>query len=237
MFNSEINILIVGSNDMLMSAIKIVLHKFGYTKLSTSPTYATAIRKMMELNFDLVIFDIAKSDMLGKDFVKNVISFSENSFRVGLSNNPDLKTILDLLEAGTQGFLIFPFTEESVQEVFNLVQKAHKFNESMFDSVNRIATFKALVLCNLNRLANAKQQLLRTGETTEDISALEKEFTKSVELAKEVARGHEEELLNQIVDGCLRAAKMPTTHLGRIRRKLREDGILKNAPALPPEDS
>ena len=119
----------------------------------------------------------------------------------------------------------------------DIASDAPKLNKAMFDSVNRIATFKALMLSSLNRLAQAKKDLALKGVATEDIDSLEKDFIKSVEMAKDVANGNDEELLNQIVEGCLRSAKMPPTRLRSIRRRLRETGILKDAPKLAIEEA
>ena len=236
MLSTSANILLVSANDSLVGAIRDVLRKLEYQNSFHSPSYSTAIRRMLEQDFDMVIFDLARSDMMGRDFVRNLSSFADTCFRVGMTDNPELKVVLDLLEVGTHGFLIHPFTEESVKEVFDLIEEAPKFNEAIFDKINRIATFKALLLANLNKLAQAKKQFVCLGRTDEDIIALEKEFVKSVEMAKEIARGQENELLNQIIEGCLRAAKMPLTRLGRIRRQLREEGVIKNAPELAPEE-
>ena len=232
MLSNSANILLVSNSDNLIAAIKSVLDRLGYKKTYHSPSYAVAIRRMLEQDFDMVIFDLARSDMLAKDFVRNLSSFAENCFRVGMSDNPELKTVLDLLEVGTHGFLIYPFSEESVKEVFDLIEEAPKFNEALFDKINRISTFKALMLANLNKLAQAKKQLLLSGRSDEDLNTLEKEFIKSVEMAKEIAKGQEDELLNQIIDGCMRAAKLPMTRLGQIRRQLREKGVIKDAPEL-----
>ena len=236
MLPTSANILLVSANDYLVGSMKDALQKLSYQKTFHSPSYASAIHRMLEQEFEMVIFDLARSDMMGRDFVRNLSSFAEKCFRVGMTDNPELKIVLDLLEVGTHGFLIHPFTGDSVKEVFDLIEEAPQLNEAMFDKINRIATFKALLLANLNKLAQAKKQFVYSGRSDEDIGALEKEFVKSVEMAKEIARGQENELLNQIIEGCLRAAKMPMTRLGRIRRQLREEGVIKDAPELAPEE-
>ncbi|MCC6932038.1 MAG: response regulator [Deltaproteobacteria bacterium] len=236
MLTTESHILIITGHPVLQLCIKEILTQMGFSHITMCPSYAVAIHRLVEQNYQLVIFDTIKSDMNARDFVRHLSSFDERCIRVAMSNKPELKLVLDLLEAGIQGFLIYPFTIDTVREVFDIAKDAPQLNKAIFDSVNRIATFKALMLSNLNRLAQAKKDLLLKGSTQEDIAELERDFIKSVAMAKEVAAGNDDELLNQIIEGCLRAAKMPPTRLRNIRRHLRDSGVLKNATKLEEDE-
>ncbi|MCC6932927.1 MAG: response regulator [Deltaproteobacteria bacterium] len=221
MFATNSRVMIVSENMPVAEHIREVITNIGLNNVTIRPNYAQALKRVMEQRFDLVIFDILRSDITGKEFVKNMRSFEESCSFVGLSETPEINLILDLLEAGTQGFLISPYTEKTVREVIETAQHAPAYTTAMFDSVNRITTFKSIVLYNLNKLAEAKRVLPQQGKyTSRELITLERRFFNSVKLAKQIVQGQESHFLTEIIEGCLRSAEGTDARIAQLKDRL-----------------
>lgn len=115
---------------------------------------------------DVVLLDIALPDANGIDICKAIKSTYPETIVIGLSNQAEQSTILQLLQSGASGFLLKSAVAE---EILNSIQEALSGEIVMSKEVRKIFTMQPSDVRQLPSLTKREKQLLELlaqGKTT-----------------------------------------------------------------------
>jgi two-component system response regulator PilR (NtrC family) len=101
------SILIVDDENVIRDSIKIVLDDEGY-KTDTAGDGETALAKIKENNFDIVITDIKMPNMDGMDLLKHATQISPDTFFIIMTAYASVKTAVSAIREGAYDYLLKP---------------------------------------------------------------------------------------------------------------------------------
>jgi two-component system chemotaxis response regulator CheY len=103
----------------MRSTLKMMLRKKEYNIVGEAQNGIEAIKQFRTLKPDIVTLDIHMPEMGGIDALTEIMKINPKAIVVMISAAGDQKHVLDAMQLGAKNFIIKPFTEDKVFQVFN----------------------------------------------------------------------------------------------------------------------
>jgi DNA-binding response OmpR family regulator len=110
------NILVVDDDSSILRAFKNILQNDDYV-IDTADTGKEAMMKMVNRQYDLVLFDLRLSDMTGIDLLVKAKKQIANSVKIMITGFPSLETGVKSLLEGADGYLVKPVKGEELLSI------------------------------------------------------------------------------------------------------------------------
>lgn len=230
-------VLVICPSGMLGSQLRQALKTIGFVNVSAAPTHVHALERIRGgRTFTHVIFDAKETDMKPLDFVEAVIKYEENATLIAISESPRVDDVFGLLRAGARGFLVPPFTTDTVESIMLRATEGPALSEAVLNAPDRNSAFVAVVLNNLYKLSVSMRQAREFPSAAREVVSYGFALRESMEMAQLFSEGSDEDMRDKIIEGCINRAKDAATRLGRLRKKLkRERGVDDGPTAEEPE--
>lgn len=114
-------VLIVDDADFMRRAIRIMLENNGYEVVGEAENGAEGVALYKETKPDIVTMDITMKGMTGIEAVKLIKAFDAKAKVVMISAMGQETFVREAIMAGAKTFIVKPFKEEQVIEVFNKI--------------------------------------------------------------------------------------------------------------------
>jgi two-component system chemotaxis response regulator CheY len=113
----NMTVLVVDDQDSMRGLAKVSLNKLGITKVADVPDAKTALARMQQTKFDLVICDWIMADMDGLALVGKMRSHPvlKNTPFIMASARQNPEQIAAAMKAGVTGYLVKPFKPEDLK--------------------------------------------------------------------------------------------------------------------------
>lgn len=140
--SKEIKILLVDDSISLRMVAKKVLINLGYENVTLADDGTTALEKLKEHSFDLVISDWNMKEMSGIELVQEMNS--DQSLKhipfLLVTGEEDQDALLEAIKAGISNFMTKPYNAEilskKIERVFAFKEELQKRNNSLSHSSN-----------------------------------------------------------------------------------------------------
>lgn len=218
-------IMVVSPQGSTSGQIRQALKSIGYANVTSAPSHVQALNKSRVRNFTHVLFEAKATDMPTFEFVSQMMELDENCAMIALSEQPRIDDVFGLLRQGAKGFIVPPFTVETLENVLHQSTEGPPLNEAVLSSPDRNAAFTSVVLNNLYRLTVAMRQAKEFPTAQREVKIYSYSLRESVELAQLFCEGGDKELREKFIEGCLNRAQDAATRLGRLRKKLKKERV------------
>ncbi len=219
------SILVVEADPNHRNNMRNALKTLGYGVISDAPNHTTALERMKERRFTHVLFDAKKSNMEPKDFLRVVLEGDSATVAIPTSGQPSIDDVFDLFVMGAKGFVVKPFTIDSVEEAIVMASKGEPIAEAVLKAKNRNEALVAVMMTSLDKVST----LLRQGQQFEtalrEVPRAMRTFMRASDLAKTFCKGGDEALLEALQNFCIDRGKGPATRLGRLRKRLKNTRV------------
>lgn len=222
---SHSHILVVCAQGSTSGQVRQALKSVGYSNIASAPSHLQGLNKTRLRNFSHVLFDAKHTDMPTVDFVQQMLELDPKSALIAISEQPRIDDVFGLLRLGARGFVVPPFTIETLENVLHQSTEGPPLSEAVLNAPDRNAAFTSVILNNLYRLSVAMRQADEFPTAQREVKIYNYSLRESVELAQLFCEGGEEELREKIIDGCLNRAKDAATRLGRLRKRLKKERV------------
>jgi DNA-binding NtrC family response regulator len=231
------SILVAYGDQKVGYQLKRLLVELGFLQITQVTTHGEAIDRANLGKYTHVFFDSRDTDISPHDFIQKMTEQHPESGLIAIASSMDVDGVFTLLQAGARSFLVVPFTFEAIEQSLRYAGKEFQINTELINDPNRASTLAEVVLTNFNMLARL-QELKRKSPKSFDLQQLiierKKLLRESVEVAKTGTPGGAQAFVNQIVEKCLAEAYDPTSRLGRVRKKLRQERLAQNLAIAKP---
>ncbi len=215
------SILIVEPDSNYRGSLKQYLRSLGFGQVSDVSNHASGIERLSDRKVSHVIFDAKESNMPPKEFLGKVLQLEEDSICIPSSFEPNVDDVFDMLIMGAKGFLVKPFTMDSVDNAVVSSTKGEPIADVVRQAKDRNEALVAIMMTSLDNAATLLRQSRQFETARVEIPKAMLKFKRSAELAQTFAKGGDEGLFDAIEKFCLERSKGPATRLGRLRKRLR----------------
>ncbi|MCB0328769.1 MAG: response regulator [Bdellovibrionales bacterium] len=213
------SVLVVEPEAHLRQTLRQSLIGLGYGGISDAGDHAAALQKIEDRHFTHLIFDARHSRIGPKEFLQRAFELDPTMTAIASSYEPTIDDVFDLLISGARGYLVKPFTTESLDEALVMATKGEPISEAVLHARNRNEALASLVLSSLDSLATIIRQSKHFQTARREIPQKALVFRRSVDLGYTFAKGGPMMLREALIDLCLERSQGPATRLGRFRKR------------------
>ncbi|MCI5064876.1 response regulator [bacterium] len=218
---SGATVLIVETDRNERQNMRTTLKSLGFGGITDVPNHAAALEKIQERPVTHVIFDAKKTNMPPKDFVSQIAELDPNIVMIPTSSQPSVDDVFDLLCLGAKGYLVKPFTVDTVDAAIIGATKGEPIAESVKQAKDRNEALVAIMMSSLDKVATIMRQAKQFETAEREIPKALRTFQTSADLAATFAKGGDEGLIEALQKFCIERSKGPATRLGRLRKRLK----------------
>lgn len=213
--------------------IRTALKQLGFGGITDCPTHAAALDKIQERRVTHIVFDAKKTNMPTKEFVSKVLEFDPSLILIPASFEPNVDDVFDLLVLGARGYLVKPFTVETVDAALVTATKGEPIADSVRQAKDRNEALVAVMMASLDKLATVLRQAKHFDTARREIPGAIRGFRVSAELARTFAKEGQKGLFETLERFCLDRSNGPATRLGRLRKRLQTKPAKQERSSTP----
>ena len=217
---SNSNVLVIEPDARERNNIKTALKSLGYGGLSDVPSHAAAFDKLSQRNFTHVIFDARSTNMPPKAFLAKLLEAQSGVIAIPCSFDPQIDEVFDMLIMGARGFLVKPFTTDTVEHAIVMATKGEPMSDAVLQAKDRNEALVAIMMASLDKVAVILRQASQFETAKREIPKVMTQFRVASELARTFAKDGQEGILIALEKFCIERSKGPATRLGRLRKRL-----------------
>lgn len=217
---SRASLLVVETDPNDRNLIRTVLKSLGYGAFTDVPNHSAAIEKFQERKITHIIFDARKTNIPTKDFLAKILEMDRSVIAIPSSHDPNIDEVFDLLVMGARGYLVKPFTIDTVEIGIAMATKGEPMSDAVLNAKDRNEALVAIMMGSLDKAATTLRQATQFETAKRDIPKAFSSLRRSAELAKTFCKGGDEGLLTALEKFCLERSQGPATKLGRLRKRL-----------------
>jgi DNA-binding NtrC family response regulator len=220
------NILLIEPDPVERNNFRTAIKQLGFGGMSDCPNHMSAFEKLEQRHFSHVIFAARDTNMPVKEFLKKVIEGKPGMICIPASNQPSVDEVFDLLIMGAKGYLVKPFTIDSLDVAIVNATKGEPMSEAVLKAKDRNGALVAIMMHSLDKYATTMRQAQQFETAARELPKNLSSFRRAAELAATFAKDGSDGLLASIEEFCVERSKGPASRLGRLRKRLqnkRED--------------
>lgn len=215
------SILIVESDANDRNNMRTTLKSLGYGGISDAPNHATALERLNDRKFTHIIFEAKKTNMPTKDFLQQVLEGDPTITCMPSSYEPNVDDVFDLLIMGAKGYLVKPFTIDTLEQGIVQASKGEPIADAVLQAKDRNEALVAIVMSSLDKAAVLMRQAQQFETARRELPRALAMMRRSADLARTFCKGGETGLIDAMERFCIERSKGPATRLGRLRKRLK----------------
>ena len=216
------SVLIVEPDANTRNNMRLTIKSLGYGNISDAVSHGQALDRLKERAYTFVLFDAQKSNVPPVDFLAQLLKQDQHTTAIPMSGSPRVDDVFNLLVIGAKGFLVKPFTVNSVDESIIWAHKGEPIAEVVLNAKDRNQALVAVMMAALDSVSTLMRQAREFDTAKRELPKAYRRFKRSAELAKTFCKGSDENLIDAISEFCIMRGEGPATRLGRLRQRLKK---------------
>ena len=221
---TKCSILIVESDANDRNNMRSFLKSLGYGGISDAPNHAIALERLNDRRFTHIVFEAKKTNMPATEFLAKVFEGDDTITAIPSSYEPNVDDVFDLLIIGAKGYLVKPFTMETLEQGILAATKGEPISEAVLQAKDRNEALVAIMMGSVDKAALLVRQATQFETAKRELPRALSTMRRSAELAKTFAKGGDIALFEAMEKFCIERSKGPATRLGRLRKRLKTGG-------------
>jgi two-component system chemotaxis response regulator CheY len=217
---STSSILIVEPDPTDRNLLRTTLKGLGFTSIAESPNHLASLEKFEGRKFTHIIFDAKKGNYPVKEWFAQIMEIAPNITAIPTSPNPNVDDVFELLLLGAKGYLVKPFTRDTLDLSVVMATKGEPIPDCVRQARNRNEALVAIMMSSLDRLATVHRQARKFETAQREVPRAQAALRRASNLALTFAKGGEDGLIDALERFCVEKSRGPATRLGRLRKRL-----------------
>lgn len=214
------SILVVEPDPVERNNFRTALKQLAFGGVSDCPNHMSAFDKLEQRQFTHVIFAARETNMPVKEFVKKIITTWPQMVCIPSSSEPSVDDVFDLLILGAKGYLVKPFTIDTLDSAIVNATKGEPIADAVLQAKDRNGALVAIMMHSLDKTATTMRQAQQFETAAREVPKNLAAFRRAAELAQTFAKDGHEGLIASLEEFCIERSKGPATRLGRLRKRL-----------------
>lgn len=214
------SILVVEPDPTDRNLMRTMLKGLGFTTISESPNHLASLDKFEGRKFTHIIFDAKKGNYPVRDWFSQIMEFAPSIIAIPSSANPSVDDVFELLLLGARGYLVKPFTRDTLDLSVVMATKGEPIADCVKQAKDRNEALVAIMMSSLDRLATVQRQAAQFETARREVPRAQAALRRAQDLALTFAKGGEDGLIRALERFCVDKSRGPATRLGRLRKRL-----------------
>lgn len=219
--------LIIEPDENDRADLRKCLKSLSFGWVSELTDYATALKSLFERRFTHLLFSTEDAGLGPAEFCGSALKTDPQMIAIGMSREPDIDEMFDLLLHGARGYLLKPYQEEDLQEAITAATKGEPIPEEVLRAPDKNEMLVNILLNDLDKVARVMKRTASSELERKQLPPLVGCLSRSVRYALSAGRGGEKEYLEVLERVLVERSVAPATRLGRLRKRLAEERKLR----------
>lgn len=215
------SVLCVDPDALERNNYRTCLKQLGYGGISDCSNHLAVFEKMDQRQFSHIIFSCTETNIPLKEFVQKVMDSCPKTICIPASSEPNADDVFDLLILGAKGYLVKPFTMDSLDAAVVNATKGEPISDAVLNAKDRNGALVAIMMQSLDKAATTMRQAQQFETAAREVPKNVAGFRRAADLAQTFAKDGHEGLLKSLEEFCIERSKGPATRLGRLRKRLK----------------
>jgi two-component system chemotaxis response regulator CheY len=217
---STSRILLVEPEPTDRNLMRTMLKGLGFSAITESPNHLASLEKFEGRKFTHIIFDARKGNYPIRDWFSQIIEIAPTIIAIPSSPNPSVDDVFELLLLGARGYLVKPFTRDTLDLSVVMATKGEPIADCVKQAKDRNEALVAIMMSSLDRLATVQRQASQFETARREVPRAQAALRRAQDLALTFAKGGEDGLIRALERFCVEKSRGPATRLGRLRKRL-----------------
>lgn len=227
---SKASVLIVESDPADRNSFRQALKSLGYGQVSDAPNHHSALEKLEQRQFTHIIFEARKTNMPVDEFLRKALEGDPKKICIPSSFEPNVDDVFDLLIIGAKGYLVKPFTIDTVDSALVNATKGEPISDVVLSAKDRNEALVAITMQALDKAATTLRQAQKFETAQRELPRALKGFKGAAELSQTFSKNGQEGFHEALEKFCIERSKGPATRLGRLRKRLKTKRVDEDDP-------
>ena len=183
------SVLLVEPDNTVKQNMRRTLIELGFGHVSDAADHVQAFRKLAERNFSHLIFEAKKTTMPALEFLIKVLEIDRDAIMIASSWEPNIDDVFNLLIHGARGYLVKPFTHNSLDDAVVMATKGEPISESILYAKDRNEALASLIMTALDKLAVALRQAQQFETAEREIPRRKLSLERAIDIGRTFAEG------------------------------------------------
>jgi DNA-binding NarL/FixJ family response regulator len=228
---SAASILVIETDAQDRTNLKTALKQVAFGNITDAPNHLAGLEKFNDRKFTHVIFDAKKTNYPMRDWLSKVFELCPNIIAIPASGSPSVDDVFDLLVIGAKGYLVKPFTFDTVDQAVVMATKGEPISEAVLKARDRNDALVAIMMSSLDKFSTIYRQSQQFETAKRELPRAMAILKRAADLAHTFAKGGEDGLLEALERFCIERSKGPASKLGRLRKRLTNTRSTESASA------
>jgi DNA-binding NtrC family response regulator len=203
------------------SNFRNTIRDLGFGTITDVPNHAQGLERIRERAVTHIIFDARSTNMPTVEFVEKALEQDSNLILIPASWEPNVDAVFDMLILGARGYLVKPFTVDSVENAIVSASKGEPIADAVRQAKDRNEALVAIMMSSLDKTATVLRQAQKFETAKREVPRCMSAFRRASELARMFARDGDDGLMESLEKFCLERSQGPASRLGRLRKRLK----------------
>lgn len=213
-------ILIVDQDPHDKENLRLMFTQLGFPNITTAADHSTGLEKLQERPITHIFFDARATNLTPHNFWVRALHFDHKLIGVPTSYNPTVDDVFSLLMVGANGYLVKPFTPDTLDESIGIATKGEPLADVILNARNRNHALASFALSALDHYAGTARDAKRYETARRELPRSKIRFKHAARLARTFCQEGEEQLCLAIIEQSIKRGKGPASPLGRFRQQL-----------------
>ncbi len=200
--------------------MRTTLKTLGYGSFTDVPNHAAAFDKLQERKITHIIFDARKTNIVPSEFLQKLLQVDNTIVAIPASYEPNVDDVFDLLIMGARGYLVKPYTADTVESAIVMASKGDPLPDVVLQAKDRNEALIAILMGSLDKAATIMRQAYQFETAKREVPRAISNLRRSADLAKMFCKGGDTGMIEAMEKFCIERSKGPATRLGRLRKRL-----------------
>lgn len=214
------SVLIVEPDPTDRNLMRTMLKGLGFTSISESPNHLASLEKFEGRKFSHIIFDAKRGNYPLREWFTQIIEIAPSIIAIPSSTNPSVDDVFELLLLGARGYLVKPFTRDTLDLSVIMATKGEPIADCVKQARDRNEALVAIMMASLDKLATVQRQASQFETARREVPRAQAALRRAQDLALTFAKGGEDGLVRALERFCVEKSRGPATRLGRLRKRL-----------------
>lgn len=213
-------ILVIEKDTTERNNLKTAMKNVGFENISDASDVDLAFEKLSQRHFTHVIFNVEELSMPIDSFIKRLTEIENDVAAIACLPQPDIDHIFEMMIHGARGFLVKPFTFESIETSISMATKGEPINSLVLQAKDRNEALVAVMMASVDNMANILKQSHQFETAKREIPRYFSNLNNTVALAHTFAKGGDEGLIQSLESFCIERSKNLASRRDKMRTRV-----------------
>ncbi|MDD2943249.1 MAG: hypothetical protein PHC51_09825 [bacterium] len=218
----SISVLVVDESAGERGVLRLALNNLGFTPVRDAGNFAQALEQLSAENYTHLLFSTKSGHEASLAFLRQSLELREAIIAIPVAKTAATNEVFNMIRFGARGYLLQPFSSDSLNRTFNIATKAEPVPELVNALQHSTKAFAQITANCLDKLVQALNDD-KNKRSYEDILDLRRTMKQVALLGQSLSHLGYNDFVKHVNSSFMEISRKRRSRLGILRTKLEQE--------------